>query len=386
MLDPLPQLKAGKPIDADLINSNFEALRLFNNDIVTRYQALLALSTTPPEYNAIIEDLHVFGIINDVTHHENKLEAQKLNENFEKFKVALLLTGINNKRINDAVGRGVDGDGTIPGSEDGLINGQLIQGAGADYYKEYVILYTPTLTGYDIINYEGHYFAPLSWTCGKCSPEQTAYQIFRCINDRWGEYELVYTKLIEEYSPTEYYADDLGVSINEGDEYYYKVRTLTPRGISSFSNAVRIEVPEEVLPNRPLYYPNIPYPPSDGTKSHCPDGTPWPPSGLQITLYFNWYASDWYKTTASVSWQDNADNAEYFYIASYYDDDRLIDSGTTLYSTYQGLKLMDASEHTTHKFKIAVQAVNDVGASFKHTLYVTIENLDITYKEYTPWP
>jgi hypothetical protein len=381
MLDPLPQLESGKPLDADLINSNFEALRLFNNDIVTRYQALLDLSDNPPEYNAIIEDLNIFGNVDDITYDDNKLKASKLNENFEKFKVALLLTGINNKRINDATGRGVDGSGAATGSEDGLIDGKLINGLGANYYKEYVILCTPSLTGYDIILKDGHYYAPLSWTCSKCLPEQVGYQIFRLKNWQWGEFEYIYTKEIDEYSQIEFYLDDLGASVTEDDIYYYKIRTVTPKGISGYSNTVGVEIPEEVLPGRPPGYPNMPYPPTDGTKSHSIDGIPWPPSNIGIQSFMEWYASDWYNFSINLFWQDNSDNESDFVI-SVYENDNLLGQLYTTNTYYNSLSMGSVSEHTTHNFLITISARNSEGVSIPRSLAITVINLEVTYEEF----
>lgn len=92
-IPPLQQQNAGESPKANPINANFETLRLGNNSIAERIAELNTRLETPPEYNGTIETLNLFGIVDDITYDNNKLSADRLNENFEKFKIALLNTG-----------------------------------------------------------------------------------------------------------------------------------------------------------------------------------------------------------------------------------------------------------------------------------------------------
>jgi hypothetical protein len=92
-VNPLIQLQQGCAPNAETINASFNTLMLACNDVITRINAIKDKLTTPPEFNIIIENLNLFGTVDDVTYDNNRLSAARLNENFNKFKLALLTIG-----------------------------------------------------------------------------------------------------------------------------------------------------------------------------------------------------------------------------------------------------------------------------------------------------
>lgn len=141
----LTQFQKGQAPQASLLNTNFETLRLANNDIVNRLLALVDNPDfiLPEKYDVIISEiaeiasLNLFGTVDEVTYDNNKLSATRYNENLEAFRAAILLRGLNVKNhevstlgYDDSILLGTEtAQGSLPIAPSNLeITGVLIDG------------------------------------------------------------------------------------------------------------------------------------------------------------------------------------------------------------------------------------------------------------------